>query len=301
MAQSLRNLTLTLAAFAGAAVAAQPVSVTYTPPAQTTPLGTTFVDWDSLSAKPTPVGLYRAAFDAPTPTLEKLEVHVTTLRPGMASHPPHHHPWEELLLVKEGDLEVSINGEKHHAGPGSLVFLASHDVHNSTNVGETPATYYVINFVTDAVHAVPDQSAASRAVPGMLPSSVIDCDSLPATPTKFGSHCNVVDSPTLTFLRLESHVTTLNPGEGTPPDNRDPGDELFIVKSGVIEARINGIACRMTAGSFFYVAPNDTRSFRNLGEAPASYQVIKVVSDKTPQIRSQESVNIEKRRSDPLI
>ncbi|HEY5078908.1 MAG TPA: cupin domain-containing protein [Opitutaceae bacterium] len=282
MAPLLRNLLLGFAVTAAAAARAQPLSVTYSPPAQKTPLGSAFVDWDSLSARYTPVGLIRAVFDAPTPTLEKFEVHVTTLRPGMASHQPHHHPWEELILVKDGDLEVSINGQRRHAGPGSLVFFASHDLHNSTNAGDKPATYFVINFVTDAVHNVPDQAAAARAVPGMLPSSVFDCDSLPATPTKFGFHCNVVDSPTLTFLRLESHVTTLNPGEGTTPGNRDPGDELFIVKSGVVEARISNVTCRMAAGSCFYVAPNDPRTFSNAGATPATYQVIKVVSERTP-------------------
>jgi quercetin dioxygenase-like cupin family protein len=282
MAQSPRIPLLGLAALIAGTAVAQPLPVTYSPPAQTTPLGTTFVDWDSLKAQVSPVGLYRAVFDAPTPTLEKFEVHVTTLRPGMASHQPHHHPWEELLLVKEGELEVSINGEKRHAGPGSLVFFASNDLHNSTNTGDKPATYYVVNFFTDAFRSVPGQAAASRNVPGMLPSSVYDCDSLPATPTKFGTHCNVLDSPTLTFLRLESHVTTLEPGKGTSPDNRDPGDELFIVKSGVIEARVNGVTCRVGEGSCFYVAPNDARTFRNAGATPASYQVIKVVSDKTP-------------------
>ena len=259
------------------------MAVPYSAPAAKTPLGTTFVDWDSLGTRYTPVGLMRSVFDAPTPTLEKIEVHVTTLRPGMASHQPHHHAWEELLLVKEGDLEVSINGQMHHAGPGTLVFFASHDLHNSTNAGDKPATYYVINFVTDAVHKVPDQAAAARAVPGMLPSSVFDCDSLTPTPTKFGFHCNIVDSPTLTFLRLESHVSTLNPGENTTPGNRDPGDELFIVKSGAIEATISNVTCRMAAGSCFYVAPNDPRTFRNAGAAPAIYQVIKVVSERSPQ------------------
>ena len=189
----------------------------------------------------------------------------------MSSHQPHHHPWEELILVRDGDLDISINGQKHRAGPGSLAFFASNDLHNATNVGDKPATYYVVNFYTDAVHAMPDQAAAARSVPGMLPSSVFDCATMPATPTAFGTHANVIDSPTLTFLRLESHVTTLRPGSGTPANSRDPGDELFIVKSGAIEATINGATRRVEAGSCFYVAPNDRRSFRNAGADAAVY------------------------------
>jgi quercetin dioxygenase-like cupin family protein len=241
------------------------------------------VDWDALAVRTTANGEQRAVFDNPTGTLEKFEVHVSTLNPGMMSHPPHEHPWEEMLLIKDGEVDVSINGVKHHAGPGALVFFASHDVHNAQNNGDKPATYYVINFVTDLVHTVADKPAAEQAVAGMLASSVIDCNSAPATATATGSRASVVDSPTLTFARFESHITTLNVGASTAADIMDPGDELFIVKAGAIEARINGVAARINAGSFFYCAPNDKRTFRNIGAGPAVYQVIKVMSDKSPK------------------
>jgi quercetin dioxygenase-like cupin family protein len=261
---------------------AEPVSVGYSPPTRTAPLGSTFVDWATVAFRPTAVGLYGAVFDDPTPTLEKLEVHVTTLSPGMAAHPPHHHPWEEMILIKEGQVEVSINGKKQRAGPGALIFFASHDAHNLTNVGPTPATYYVMNFYTDAVHTVRNMPAAEWTPPGLLSSRVVDCDSLHPTPMKIGLHCNVLDSPTVTFLRLESHVTTLNHGASTTPRNRDPGDELFIVKSGVVEATLNGATHRLDVGSLFYVAPNDERTMKNVGDGTCSYQVIKVVSDRSP-------------------
>ena len=85
-----------------------------------------------------------------------------------------------------------------------------------------------------------------------------------------------VNSPTLTFLALESHITTLNPGQSTAPDMIDPGDEFVVIKSGSVEVTVNGVASRMHAGSMLYWAPNDKRSLRNIGTTPASYQVIKV-------------------------
>jgi len=270
-----------LSAIAAVSMTAQPVSVAYAPPSRSIPLGSTFVDWNSLRFRATPVGLYCAVFDEPTATLEKIEVHVTTLFPGMASHSPHHHPWEEILLIKEGQVEVSINGNRQAAGPGAFVFIASHDVHNVTNVADKPATYYVINFCTDAVRTARDRPAAEWAPAGTLSSRVVDCDSVPAPPK--GSHRTVVDSPTVTFVRLESHISALAPGASTRPRSRDPGDELFIVKSGILEATLNGVACRLGAGSFYYVAPNDERTMRNIGTEPCSYQVIKVVSEKSPQ------------------
>jgi quercetin dioxygenase-like cupin family protein len=279
----MRSLAFNLLLASAAVATAQTVVVHYAPPKEPTILGTTFVDWDSLAPRTTPVGQMRPIFDNPTPTLEKFEVHVTTLQPGMESHPVHRHPWEEILLIKEGDVQVSINGRKQHAGPGSMIFLASNDAHNARNIGSKPATYYVINFFTDLVHTVPDKSAAEQAVPGKLPSSVIDCDSLPSTPTTAGSHVSVVSSPTLTFLALESHISTLNVGQQTASDIVDAGDEFVVVKSGLVEVKVNGVAARMKEGSLLYWAPNDKRSLRNIGVTPASYQVIRVTSDKSPK------------------
>jgi quercetin dioxygenase-like cupin family protein len=269
--------------FFAAALMAQPVVNSYKPPTNSTPLATTFVAWDALAVRPSAVGETRAVFDNPTATLEKFEMHVTTLKPGMASHPVHQHAWEEMLLVKEGDLEVSINGQKQHAGPGNLIFYASHDPHNATNVGDKLATYYVINFCTDLIHTLPDKPAIEQAVPGKLRSSIFDCDHAVATPTATGSRAIVVNSPTLTFEQLSTHISMLNVGASTKPDVTDPGDELFIVRSGFLEATINGITCRLKEGSFFYCAPNDKRTFKNIGPTAASYQVIKIVSAKSPK------------------
>jgi quercetin dioxygenase-like cupin family protein len=268
---------------ASAPTTTSPIVVKYAPPSQSAVLGTTFVDWDALAFHTTGNGQQAPVFDNPTPTLEKFEVHISTLNPGKMSHPVHEHPWEEILLIKDGEMDASINGQTHHAGPGYLVFFASHDPHNAQNNGDKPVTYYVINFVTDLVHTVADKPAAQQAVAGMLPSSVIDSNSATAAPTPTGTRASVVDSPTLTFARLESHITTLNVGASTMPDIVDPGDELFIVKAGAIEAHVNGVAARISAGSFFYCAPNDKRTFRNIGAVPAVYQVIKVMSDKSPK------------------
>ena len=109
-------------------------------------MSSTLVDWSSIAATPTDVGSVRQFFRAPTATLDELELHVTTLNPGVASHAPHQHPNEELVIIKEGTVEVLVNGKMLRAGPGSVVFNASNQLHALRNVGTTPATYHVINW-----------------------------------------------------------------------------------------------------------------------------------------------------------
>ena len=102
--------------------------------------------WESLAPQPTKVGAVRRVFDSPTPTLNELEMHITTLKPGEAPHGPHRHPDEELIVIKEGTVESDLDGVLRRLGPGSVIFHASNELHTVKNVGATEATYHVIKW-----------------------------------------------------------------------------------------------------------------------------------------------------------
>jgi quercetin dioxygenase-like cupin family protein len=117
--------------------------------AQTAAQHSAVFEWNSLVAKPNNVGAVRSVFRGPTATLKELEMHITTLNPGETSHPPHKHPNEELIVIREGTVETLSNGEWKRLGPGSVIFNASNELHGLKNVGTTAATYHVINWKTD--------------------------------------------------------------------------------------------------------------------------------------------------------
>ncbi len=113
---------------------------------QTPVMQSSAFDFNTIPAKPTAVGSVRQFFRSPTVTLDELECHVTTLKPGAQSHPPHRHQNEELVIVWEGTVESLVNGEWKRVGPGSVIFNASNQLHALRNVGTGPATYHVINW-----------------------------------------------------------------------------------------------------------------------------------------------------------
>jgi quercetin dioxygenase-like cupin family protein len=130
---ALTAATLTAGAFAAAQ--------------QSFPTGKSWaIDWASVPAKTTNVGTLRTFFKGPTATLADLDIHVTTLNPGAASHQPHKHPNEEILIIKEGQATVLINGKWTTAGPGSVFYMGSNVPHAARNDSAAPVTYTVVNF-----------------------------------------------------------------------------------------------------------------------------------------------------------
>lgn len=79
-----------------------------------------------------------------------LEVHETVLAPGAMPHPPHHHVHEELFLLSQGTIEVTIAGKSTTIGPGSAAFIHSGEEHGVRNTGNEPAQYFVVAIGTEA-------------------------------------------------------------------------------------------------------------------------------------------------------
>jgi mannose-6-phosphate isomerase-like protein (cupin superfamily) len=116
-----------------------------TPPAK---MLSQVIDWQKLVFTPTKTGQRVAVFEAPTPTLDKFHCHISTLNPGENTGALHRHPQEELVIIKEGTLEINIDGKIQTATAGSMIFYSANENENMRNIGKTPATYYVIQFWT---------------------------------------------------------------------------------------------------------------------------------------------------------
>jgi XRE family transcriptional regulator, regulator of sulfur utilization len=113
-------------------------------------MGSEVFDSNTIPAHATETGSVRSFCKARTATLEELEIHETTLQPGKSPHPPHRHPNEELVILRQGTLEALENGEWKRVGPGSVIFSASNQLHGIRNVGGEPAVYTVINWKSTA-------------------------------------------------------------------------------------------------------------------------------------------------------
>ena len=112
--------------------------------AQNTPLSSNTYKFEDLAVHPSGPNRSRSILQGQTHTGLPIELHMTELAPGQAPHPPHRHVHEEMVMVQEGTLEVTIAGRAATLGPGSSAFVASNDHHGWRNVGTTRALYFVL-------------------------------------------------------------------------------------------------------------------------------------------------------------
>ena len=124
-------------------------------------LGSTTITWEEIEGRAGKgTSMSRPILRSATATLDELEMHVTHLPAGQAPHPPHKHVDEEVVIIREGTLEAMQNGKTSRLGPGSVLFQASNQLHGVRNVGDTPATYYVVRWTSPGM-AKPPAAAAT--------------------------------------------------------------------------------------------------------------------------------------------
>ena len=100
--------------------------------------------YEDLPVKANGANKQRAVLKGETHSGYPIELHLTELGPGQAPHPPHKHVHEEVLMLQDGVLDVTINGQVTHLTAGSVAYVASNDEHGWRNPGTAHAQYFVI-------------------------------------------------------------------------------------------------------------------------------------------------------------
>jgi quercetin dioxygenase-like cupin family protein len=78
-----------------------------------------------------------------------INCHITELPPGQTPHPPHHHLHEEIIMLKEGTVEVTVDGKTSKFGAGGVSFISSGVEHSMKNIGSVNAMYFVVEMRGD--------------------------------------------------------------------------------------------------------------------------------------------------------
>ena len=103
--------------------------------------GSMLLDWENIQFQPHDRGGVRKFFDRKSAMSDRIEMHATTLNPGIKSHEPHTHAPAEIVIMMDGTTEMEIDGKIYPGEVGDIYFLGSNIPHAIRNTGSNPCMY----------------------------------------------------------------------------------------------------------------------------------------------------------------
>lgn len=203
--------------------------------------------------------------DGYTPYLSNLEVHITILEPGQSAHPPHTHAnTEELIIVKEGKLKVTIAGKTKILGSGGVAMAMPGDLHEAVNTSTEKTSYYLLKYTTK-------NAAASVASKKSTPSLLVDWNEVKAQTTDKGFRREHFIQPTVLFEKFDMHATTLKKGAVSHAPHTHRQEEIIIVRKGNIEMQIGDRFYKAAPGDLIFLNSGIPHALKNLSDGECEY------------------------------
>ena len=75
---------------------------------------------------------------------ESLRLHLSSIIPGEAAHPPHAHEGEEILFLISGSGMATLGDDEHPMEAMAALFAPAGTRHGLRNNGDSPITYLII-------------------------------------------------------------------------------------------------------------------------------------------------------------
>ena len=108
--------------------------------------GSLLLDIDSLHWILTAKGGGMKYFNRPTAMCGNMEMHVSGLNHKGPSHAPHTHVDTEIVLITEGEMQVTIDGKDYRGSAGDFFFMDSNTLHVVGNAEEKPCKYFAFKW-----------------------------------------------------------------------------------------------------------------------------------------------------------
>lgn len=221
--------------------------------------------WSNLQVEKSGTRERRQVLKGRTTDLEYLEIHATTVAPKEAPHASHSHAdSEELIIVKDGRLKVTINDESQVLGPGSIAIAMPGDQHGLENAGDTPVTYYVFRYRSKS----PADVERGQQDGG---SFMVNWNDVAFQKSDIGGRRQHFDRATAMFERFEMHVSTLDAAITNHQTHTHRAEEFVLIIKGEVEMQIGEAWHKASAGDVIFLASEIPHALRNIGNEQSEY------------------------------
>ena len=196
--------------------------------------------------------------------LKELTVHAETIAPSVISHKENHSEYEELLIVKEGQLKITIKEVTKLLGPGSVALIFPNDNHSVVNESDNPATYYVFRY---KARIVPDFKRGEQAGGSFM----IDWNDLEYNESAIGGRRDYFHRPTAMLNNFEMHVSTLNEGLTNHQAHTHKAEEFVLMIKGDVVMLVGEENYACSTGDIVFVSSMIPHALNNTGQGETMY------------------------------
>jgi (S)-ureidoglycine aminohydrolase len=234
---------------------------------QSAPIKAGVFRWRDTLAKQRDGRAERAIVSGSTTDLARLDVRAVTLAPKRATDTAivvGENDSEVLLIIKDGQLGITIDGKRKLVSSGSVALALPGDQIVVLNEGAKPATYYLFTYVSKA----PPDVARGKIAGG---SFLVDWSDVEAKQNATGMRRDLFDRPTSMFRRFEMHVSTLNEGLTNHAVHTHRAEELVLMREGSAEMVIDTPGHALAVGDIVFLAAKVPHSLKNTGTGPTEY------------------------------
>jgi quercetin dioxygenase-like cupin family protein len=211
----------------------------------------------------------RKMLEGTTAEFSYFRIHVTTQQKGAAAKPAHmQKDIEELIIIKEGKLKCSIGDKVTELGAGSVMLIPPMVSQAFENIGDGPATYYVLQFRSNKPMDL-DRSAKAG---GIL---LVNADTIKYTEKNDRGNQPYFSRPTAMCANYEMHVTTLKHKGPSHAAHQHADTEIILIIQGQMGITIDGKDYLGDAGDLFIANSNSLHQVFNASEATCRYFAFK--------------------------
>ena len=226
-------------------------------------------DWSKFKTVRTHTGSVIDILKGPTRSLDMFNIKAISLHSGKATHTYLvGKESDELLIIKEGYAEVTINSISKVLCAGSIAVASQGDRVQVKNIKPGNMVYYSFIFK-------PRPTKTLKATSKKIAPFFSSWDTITFKPSANGGRRNIIQQPTSMMKQLEIHTTTLKEGLPSHAAHTHPDDEIILVRFGTVDQTISGTHYHLGPGSLIFATNDDLHGISNAGEGQCEYYAIR--------------------------
>lgn len=171
---------------------------------------------------------------------------------------------EELLIVKEGLLRITLGDQAERLGPGSVALILPGQKYSLRAGADGPTAFYRMSYRSKQ----PMSAERGKKAGG---SFVVHWEDVAYREHDKGGRRDFFDRPTAMCADFEMHVTNLNEKVQSHPPHTHDVEEIILLVQGDIEMHIDGKTPKVKVGDFAFVDSVVPHAPTNIGKGQAIY------------------------------